>query len=131
MPICISYSKEEILKVETLENKILIQISGGVGDFPYIDTKNKYHFLFEDCDETEDIIDRKFWISDMQAKQIADIIKLAKEKNMDILVHCNKGVSRSGAVVQAAINYGFKDANKFRDPNLYVLKKIERYLRKP
>lgn len=128
MPQCINYSKREIINISDLNNKILIQILGGCENFPEIECSDRYQFLFEDCDESEDIIDPVFWISNEQAKEIANIIRMAFEQDRDILVHCNQGISRSGAVVQAAIDYGFQDTNKFRDPNQYVLKKIKENL---
>lgn len=67
-------------------------------------------------------------ISDDQAKQLADIIKLAKDANLNIAVHCHAGLCRSGAVVEAAVRYGFDDPKKDRFPNKLVLQKLTQLL---
>lgn len=70
-------------------------------------------------------------ISNYQAKRIAEIIQKAKEDNVDIFVHCTAGVSRSGAVVEAGLLYGFqlpKDHRYGRIPNKTVYNKIRREL---
>lgn len=67
-------------------------------------------------------------ISDDQAKQLADVIKHAKLNDLNIAVHCHAGLCRSGAVVEAAVRYGFDDPKKTRMPNTLVLKKISHNL---
>lgn len=57
------------------------------------------------------------------AREIASIIRMAKIRGWNLLAQCEMGVSRSGAVAQAAIEYGFEEApgSLQRDPNMRLL----------
>ena len=55
-----------------------------------------------------------------QALAIANVLKKAFEAGNNVVVHCQAGVSRSGAVVEAAIALGFEDLKGYRSPNLMV-----------
>lgn len=60
-------------------------------------------------------------ITTMQAKQIADILRHAKEADVNVVVHCHAGICRSGAVVEAAVTaLGFADTGQWRQPNVLV-----------
>ena len=50
------------------------------------------------------------------ASVAADIIS-CKSLGLDLVVSCIAGLSRSGAIVQAAIDYGFEDTGRIRTPN--------------
>ena len=98
------------------ENKngvVLIQIVDPCIEFP----KPLHHFTeihqFEFTDvECPSNITWEFRMSVAQANQIVEILCNAHKKKMDVIVHCNKGVSRSGAVVAMATYMGFKPLNE-------------------
>ena len=101
-------------------NCILIQI----GDFekPFFpDVTNLgfesiYKFQFDDSEEGDKAI------TNLQAMEIANIIRHCKLHDKNIIVHCVAGLCRSGAVAEAAICYGFEDTGVRRQPNLRVKK---------
>ncbi|MCP4437531.1 MAG: hypothetical protein GY810_01075 [Aureispira sp.] len=63
-------------------------------------------------------------ISVDQAKGILFNLLLAKERKMDVVVHCHMGVCRSGAVAEVGVMLGFEDAENWRQPNLLVKKRL-------
>lgn len=67
------------------------------------------------------------------AREIASIIKMAKIRGWNLLAHCEMGVSRSGAVAQAAIEYDFEEASGSlqRDPNMRLLNMLRQELGLP
>lgn len=116
------------------ENTILIQIQdvdcSPTAKFANVKRRGRFVRLIQMRFDDVDTPDPKYWteISDDQAKELADIIKLAKEANLNIAVHCHAGLCRSGAVVEAAVRYGFEDPKKDRFPNILVLKKLSKLL---
>lgn len=133
---------EEMSKeLNNINNVILISIND-IGSSTKIENtnffKNIYTFYFEDIEDEyvysiynkEDTI--PIWakgISDHQAKKIAKILLLSKNKH-NILVHCHAGVSRSGAITEIAVDLGFKLYNfsNLRTINQTVYKKIKNQL---
>jgi len=55
--------------------------------------------------------------SDNHAKQIIDFIDRQKDKIIDLVVHCEAGISRSGAVGLFVCRYLGLDERKYRDDN--------------
>lgn len=104
---------------------ILIQIT----DPDMVEPEPKNEFLeiykFKFLDVEEDFpCDDSVKISTEQATEIANILKSALERNLNVIVHCHAGVCRSGAVCEVGVMLGFRDTKKFRAPNLLVKKKI-------
>lgn len=82
-----------------------------------------FKFEFLDAEDGDDYPDEcKF--SDEQAKEIALILKKALASNINVLVHCNMGICRSGAVVEVGEILGFKSTGRYRQPNLRVKSKL-------
>ncbi len=64
-------------------------------------------------------------ISSEQSTIIASLLDLAKKNGHNVIVHCTAGICRSGAVVEAAVAYGFDDIHKrYRQPNVRVKKGV-------
>jgi len=65
------------------------------------------------------------------AKQIAHVIRRARKARANLWVNCEAGISRSGAVVEAAIQAGWRDLEhdwqeeRFPNPLLYRLLRNE------
>ena len=89
-----------------------------------INRRNRFAFEFLDIDEGMDGFE-EFRISDVDAIQIVGIIEEAKQYEQNVFVHCFAGVARSGAVVQYAVDIGFKDPGTYRHPNEYVLQSLK------
>lgn len=67
--------------------------------------QQSYAFAFLDVDESE-----SGSISEADASLIVHTLMTAKANNEDVVVHCEAGISRSGAVAQFAIDVlGFED----------------------
>ena len=109
------------------ENSMNIQIVDPGMEFPTPKYKFKEvrQFYFLDVDDTDH---DKFYfsaaITNEDAKGIAEALTHAKQNNMNVLVSCVMGVSRSGAVAEVGTIMGFRDVGKFRVPNLMVKKKL-------
>lgn len=111
------------------ENSMLIQIIDPDTPFPApkCTFREVHQFKFWDADKPEPILgfDESELISDSQAKQIADLLQKALDKNMNVLVHCWAGICRSGAVVEVGTIIGFTDTKRnIRIPNLRVKGKL-------
>lgn len=74
------------------------------------------YFGFADCNRNE-----VNYLSGDDIESITSVIKRAKEDNKDLIVSCIAGLSRSGAVVQAAVDFGFIDAGSHRKANIDIL----------
>lgn len=107
---------------------VLIQIQdvGTTFATPLYDDKfvEKYQFQFMDNDVKTDPDN----ITDDQAKQIAEILVNAKERNLNIVVSCHAGLCRSGAVADVGIQFGFDDTETQRMPNILVKNRIKEHL---
>jgi len=104
------------------ENCMLIRIA----DPDYILPEPKHYFKEVHCFKFLDIEEEDFALDDNMkctGKQAADLVALlqhALDKQMNVVVHCFMGVSRSGAVCEVGVLMGFDDTEKFRAPNLLV-----------
>jgi predicted protein tyrosine phosphatase len=100
---------------------ILIQISDPAQGFP---TPKKWFsktFQFEFLDaETGSEFDEEFLISNTQAAELVTILECALDSDMNVVVHCNAGICRSGAVAEIGEMMGFEYAGNHKQPNLRV-----------
>lgn len=78
------------------------------------------YFSFADCNRNE-----INYLTDGDVKAITGVIRRAKENNKDLIVSCIAGLSRSGAIVQAAVDFGFMDAGSHRKANIDILLDIK------
>lgn len=108
------------------DKDLLIQITDPDSDFP----EPFYHF--------KNVVQYKFWDSEEddgpthdQAIQIATQILKAWHHGLNILVHCQAGLCRSGAVAEAAIMLGFQEVHKRRWPNRRLGKQLTTILHMP
>jgi len=106
-------------------NSLLIQIVDPDMEFP----EPKYEFKeviqlkFLDVEHHDGIIYNDA-ITHEDAKIIADALKMALDKCMNVVVHCHAGVCRSGAVAEVGVMLGFQDTATFRVPNLLVKSRL-------
>lgn len=125
---------KEAIHYDPGSNSMLIQISDPPGDHPVprYPFKEVYQFDFLDVEEdglTNDGCGNwtdvgEFKITDLQAKQIIELLKMALERHMNVVVHCHQGICRSGAVVEVGVMMGFEDTDTYRQPNLLVKHKL-------
>jgi len=103
------------------ENAMLIQIVDPAMEFPTPLYKFKEVHQFEFLDlEVNDPWGEEFKVTDVQAKQLVDLLLKAYGQRMNVIVHCVAGVCRSGAVCEIGVMLGFEDTEVFRSPNLMV-----------
>jgi len=103
------------------ENAMLIQIVDPAMEFPTPLYKFKEVHQFEFLDlEVNDPWGEEFKVTDVQAKQLVDLLLKAYGQRMNVIVHCVAGVCRSGAVCEVGVMLGFEDTEVFRSPNLMV-----------
>lgn len=108
-------------------NSMLIQITDPTDNFPTPKYKFKEIYQFEFLDsETPSLIEpEEFLISDEQAEKIANLLLHAFKNKMNVVVHCQAGICRSGAVVEVGSIMGFTPSDRNRRiPNVLVKKKI-------
>lgn len=95
--------------------------------------KKVFRFSFDDIISLREETFGFKRISKEQAEEIANILIQAKTNCVPLWVHCEAGICRSGAVVEAAISIGFvpdDEISEERCPNKFVLKAIQNFLRK-
>lgn len=111
-------------------NSMLIQIVDPDMEFPEPMHKFRetHQFKFLDLEKTDDSINDDWKIQDGQAEQLVQLLQLALEQHMNVVVHCHAGVCRSGAVAEIGVMLGFRDAEAFRSPNLLVKHKMMKCL---
>lgn len=86
--------------------------------------KKTLKLRFDDIEWTDDRIERQ--ITTSQAEQIKSFLEDANKEQVSVLVYCTVGKSRSGAIVQYAIDsLGFESLNNDRQPNRVILKKLK------
>lgn len=137
MPTIINMDKFDAAKFVPNGGWDLIRISDPAQYLIEIDRKiakrynSIHHFEFLDADDGQ--FPDECLFQDEQARQIIDILFNALENDRNVLVHCNMGLCRSGAVVEVGVAMGFDDPRRTRMPNLRVMRKlvaeaIDRYL---
>ena len=122
----LNVSKDTLITGNHLFTKddILIQICDICSDFctPYHKFKIIYYFEFADIEPGDkhfyDM--EEFAFSSTHAKKIVEIFKDAWYHDQNIVVQCNKGLSRSGAICDAGIIFGFSDIGTHKTPNQYI-----------
>lgn len=102
------------------ENSLLIQIVDFFDTFP----APKYGFKEVLQLKFDDVEDGPTACTDDQAAQIALALQQAKEKNMNVIVHCFAGLCRSGAVAEVGVMLGFNPPDRVRWPNTLVKGKV-------
>ena len=117
-----------------VDNAVAIRIADSDGEFYHTkwnkDFMKEHHFHFNDVEEPSAYGgSSRGLITEKQAFKIAQIIKECLEQNKHIIVHCMAGISRSGAVVEAARFYGFDVIEKYKIPNCAVKTRVIRELR--
>lgn len=107
------------------ENSMLIQIVDFFDTFPEPKHKFKqvHQFKFDDIEN-----EGPTSITETQAIIIANALMIAKQMNMNVIVHCFAGLCRSGAVVECGIQVGFNPPDRIRWPNTLVKHKIQKAL---
>ncbi len=108
-------------------NCMLIQIADPPGDFP--EPKHQFtevhQFQFLDVEEDTEVLDEEMRCSHEQAAELVLLLLKAKNKGMDIVVHCFAGSSRSAAVAQVGVELGFDDLEAYRGPNQCVYNRMK------
>ena len=110
-------------------NSMLISITDPAGwkPNPVHKFKEIHEFEFLDAEDTDGFPD-ECKISDDQAAELVRLLQHAREKHMNVVVHCFAGICRSGAVVEVATIMGFTPTDRFRQPNLRVKHKMMKVL---
>lgn len=101
------------------ENSMLIQIVDPNMEFPKAKHKFRHirKFKFLDIEDPQ----HQWAVCNEDVRQIAAALREAKEKQMNVIVHCVAGVCRSGAIVDVAEQMGgFARCEKPRSPNLLL-----------
>jgi len=103
------------------DNSMLIQIAepGYTHPWPKCRFKEVHKFNFYDCD--------KEWegsITQEQADELVELLQHAIDEDMNVIVHCAAGISRSGAVCEVGTIMGLEDSGSHRIPNLLVKRKM-------
>jgi len=108
---------------------ILIQITDPAQDAPKPkhEFADVFHFEFLDAEDSE-LFDEGFLISKGQAANIVGILELALIAKMNVVVHCNAGICRSGAVAEVGEIMGFEYVGNHKQPNLRVKKLMLNHL---
>ena len=113
------------------DRAVLIQICDPAYAFPKPKHKfqsvHQFDFLDVESDDPQHMLS-DFAITDDQAAQIVNLLKLALIGKQHVIVHCHAGMCRSGAVADVGILMGFQDTKKFRLPNRLVKRKMMAYL---
>jgi predicted protein tyrosine phosphatase len=114
------------------DNTILIQIADCIQGCPTPTPNNTFveihQFNFMDSEEDDPMFPPEAKITTEQAKEIVGILRNALAKNQNVIVHCNAGLCRSGAVAEVGVMMGFTDTFATRIPNLMVKKYLMREL---
>lgn len=103
-------------------NSMLIQIMDPCASWwpePRQVFKERHRFEFLDAEDA-DGWDDDFKISHEQAAELVRLLRHALDNDMDVIVHCQAGLCRSGAVCEVGVMMGFQDTERFRSPNLRV-----------
>lgn len=106
-----------LIIIDDANNRVRDTKEGDIWKRPWMTSEynNVLYCVFDDSDGTSE-----YPLGKDSAAVIASDIRYAYEKGYNLIVSCVAGLSRSGAVVEAAIAYGFEDTGKARTPNSYV-----------
>lgn len=110
-------------------NSMLIQIGDPASTFPTPRKEFKVVSQFEFLDAEDDgSFPEECLISDDQARQIVNLLQMALDQSMNVVVHCHAGICRSGAVTEVATMMGFTATERLRIPNMRVKHKMMKVL---
>lgn len=106
---------------------LLIQIADVCGEFPKPakDFAQIHQFEFMDEWEVYYKVPEEALISKDQAQEIIRLLRHALYAEMNVVVHCVGGVSRSFAVSEVAKQMGFHRMEKYGCPNLLVKHRLQ------
>ena len=128
MDVAAGLIRAGLIRFVDTKNAVLIQIKTPEDLFvrPQQEFHSIHKFQFHDSDN-------KYLgfrtISEDEAKRIAEILISAYTEGLDVVVHCDAGISRSSAVAVAGESIGFKlVGNKYKNPNKLVLSMIRKEL---
>lgn len=101
---------------------MLIQITDPNQEFPTpkLNFKVVHQFMFLDAETDDTYIEEEAKISRKQAIEIYQALQYALDHHMNVIVHCQAGLCRSGAVAEVGITMGFNDTGRYRQPNMRV-----------
>lgn len=123
-------SRHQVEQGLHMNAEVLIQISDPPSEAPTpaYSFRRTNQFYFDDIEE-ETGRHCEYGIDAEQAAAIASILRSALYNGHNVVVHCNRGISRSGAVAQAAAVLGFTPLNEPTDVNQRVAGMITAALR--
>ena len=104
------------------ENSMLISIvdPGSWRPTPAHKFKEIHNFEFLDVEENDEVLEEAMKCSQAQADELVRLLQHALENRMNVVVHCFAGICRSGAVCEVGVMMGFRETERFRQPNLLV-----------
>jgi predicted protein tyrosine phosphatase len=124
MPWIQHYSRSDVLHGIHFwdEKTALIQIKDIMQEHvkPALSFTDVLQLEFEDVEEDPDEIG----IRPEHADQIVSFLRMCKEQNKNIVVHCHAGICRSSAVAMVAQKMGFDLDDKVRLPNKLVMHRL-------
>lgn len=137
MPFIQNISKKDVTLAHHFDpgpNSMLIQVVDPATTFPNARFNFRETHRFEFLDIEEDGLSNlgdgtltnlsEFRITDEQATEIARLLVHALNNRMNVIVHCQAGICRSGAIAEVGVTLGFQDTETFRSPNLLVKHKL-------
>lgn len=123
-------SRKEVETFTFPQYDILIQISDPSSEHPkpagFFRSVHQFSFLDIE-DDTPDLFE-EFGITQVQARDIVEILQTALAADQSVLVHCHIGICRSGAVAEVGVMLGFEDTGAHRQPNVSVKKALMKEL---
>jgi predicted protein tyrosine phosphatase len=130
MPKIVHVSRKAFEQGEYADYPIAIRIADSLSQLADVNNQQQQSYAFAFLDVEEDQVGV---ISQTDAGLIAHVLLTAKANNENVVVHCEAGVSRSGAVAQFAIDaLGFEDevapateeGDAWRVPNKLVMSRL-------
>ena len=108
------------------DNTVLISINDPLQEpaKPHFNFRHVLRFEFLDIEDEE----HDFAITDHQALELTKLLELCYVSEYNVLVHCNAGICRSGAIAEVGEMMGFDYVGKYKQPNLLVKSKLMRNL---
>lgn len=109
-------------------NMMLIQVSDPTSDHPMPrhSFTEIHQFTFLDIEDNDPKWNEfKCWsITDNDAFKIVQLLRAAIIRQMNVVVHCNMGLCRSGAIVETGVALGMVDTGTYRQPNVTIKRKL-------
>lgn len=111
-------------------NAMLIQIRDPHTNWwpqPLHQFREVHQFEFLDADWADGFPEDQKIQTD-QARELVRLLQHALDCHMNVVVHCQAGVCRSGAVAEVGVMMGFQDVGRMRIPNVRVKQMMMREL---